>query len=294
MNKEIVYLEQDDPHTTLTTWIYKAFWMAHKAIELGKTPYINWHQNGGCLRDLIDKRKFAEMPNMYNWYFKQPFTDIPGERKEAWVWEKVKWGADITDDNRLMNKPVNEMRDFFQKYLIFNDVVDTRGQALVDKYGIDFSKTIGITVRGTDNVTDGRFRIPIERYYKWIDKALMEIPDAKIVCTAEEAGHLAPLLVRYPQAIVIDEFRSSPPGSLHNPERNVLNDGRSGFERGMQPALMVWLFSKCAWYIKNRSSTGAVASWLSDGNIVCLGHAETLNYDKLDNMDEFKGERIPI
>lgn len=294
MNKHVVYLEQDDPWTTLTTWIYKAFWMAHRAEDLGRTPYINWYKDGGFLQPYFDKKKFSEIPNAYEWYFIQPLTDSPGERKEVWTWEHKGWGADITDDNILMHKPIEYMGDYFKKNLHFNSTVNERGVELAKKYGIDFSKTIGVTWRGTDNVTDGRITMPIERYYKWIDKALEEIPDAKIVCTAEEDGVLEPLLQRYPQAFIVSEFKSSPKGSLHNPERNVLHDGRSGFERGLQPALMVWLFSKCAWYIKNRSSTGAVASWLSDGNIVCLGHEETLSYFKMDNLDEFKGIRYDI
>jgi hypothetical protein len=57
---------------------------------------------------------------------------------------------------------------------------------------------------------------------------------------------------------------------------------------------MVWLFSKCAHYIKNRSSTGAVASWLSDGRIVNIAHSETLNYDKLDNEVEIEGIKYPL
>ncbi len=117
-----------------------------------------------------------------------------------------------------------------------------------------------------------------------------QIPDAKIACTAEESEILEPLFKRYPQAFLIEEFYQVPKGSKHNPERI---SPMSGFERGMQPALMVWLFSKCAWLIKNRASTSAVASWLSDGEIVNINHTEILGFPPHIDGVEYKGELYP-
>lgn len=277
--KKTIYLVQDDPFTTLTTWIYKAFWMMHKAEELGHIPYINWH-SAGCLEVYRDAQKFSQIPNMYDWYFEQPFTTTPQPATGqdcVWKWEAPNgWGAGIVDDNILMNQPLKYLKDYFKKHLKFNDETNRRGQLLVDKYKIDFKNTIGITWRGTDNVTDGRPRLPIEAYYPFIDEILAKNPDMRIMCTAEEQGILEPLFARYPNAFNIEEFISVPNGTRVNPERVA---SVSGYEKGLQPALMVWLFSKCNSYIKNRSSTGAVASWLSDGNIICLGHEQTLSYN---------------
>lgn len=287
----MIYLEKTDIHATLTTWIYCAFWQMWSAEQQGKDVYINWSE-GKCLIDLTDKNKFREISNLYEWYFVQPKYTLgtkvfSNNDIEFWTWENWK----DTQPIPFMAQPLSVIKDYYKKNLIFNETVNKRGQEIVDKYGIDFSKTIGITWRGTDNVTDGRVTMPIEKYYKYIDMALEQIPDARIMCTAEETEVLQPLLNKYPQAFNIDEFYSSPKGSLQNPERHI---PLSGFERGLQPVLMVWLFSKCAWYIKNRSSTGAVASWLSDGQIVCLGHAETLNYDKMDNEVEINGKRYEL
>lgn len=287
----MIYLEKQDYYATLTTWLYCAFWQIWSAEKEGKNVYINW-EKGKCLIDLSDDEKFKEIPNMYDWYFIQhKYNKYVVEQKnnviETWIWEKWEDKQPIS----LMSQPLSVIKQFYKRNLHFNEYVNKRGQEIVDKYQIDFSKTIGITWRGTDNVTDGRVTMPIEKYYKYIDMALEQIPDARIMCTAEETEVLQPLLNKYPQAFNIDEFYSSPKGSLQNPERHI---PLSGFERGLQPVLMVWLFSKCAWYIKNRSSTGAVASWLSDGQIVCLGHAETLNYDKMDNEVEINGKRYEL
>lgn len=283
---KVIFIEKTDIHATLCTWIYCAMWQAWAAEQQGYDYYVNWPDNripGRCLRDLIDKEQFKKQPNSFEWYFKQPH----GEKKypvpvNVWTWERWKDPSPVP----FMSQPLSVIKDYYKKNLIFSDVVNERGEALVKKYNIDFSNTIGITWRGTDIYLDGRFRTPIERYYKHIDNFIEENNSLRIACTAEEDGILEPLLKRYPQAFKIDEFYQAPLGSLHNPERF---SPMSGFERGLQPALMVWLFSKCAYYIKNRSSTGAVASWLSDGFIINIGHPETLGYENQFDKDEIKG-----
>lgn len=280
----MIYLEKNDIYATLTTWIYCHFWMKWAMEQQGKESYINWPK-GKFLIDLEDKKKFNECENAYEWYFKQSRNIAVVEQTLTWE----KW-ADPSPVP-FMSQPLQVIKDYYKKHLHFNDETNKRGQLLVSKYNIDFTNTIGITWRGTDAKTDGRVRLPIEVYFRFIDEILEKNPTARIMCTAEEESILDPLLAKYQQAFKIEEFYSSPLGHAQNPERF---SPLSGYERGLQPVLMVWLFSKCAWYIKNRSSTGAVASWLSSGKIINIAHAETLNYDKLDNEVEIEGIRYPL
>ncbi len=280
-----IYIEKDDPHTTLTTWIYCAFWMMCTAEQLGCKSYINWKRQG-CLQMYVDNEMFNKIPNMYEWYFEQPMIN-GSTPDEVWKWEGWRDPVPVS----LMSQPLSIMKAYFKKYLKFNAITNSRGEALVKKYNIDFKNTIGITWRGTDNVTDGRPRLPIETYFPFIDEIIEKNPGMRIMCTAEEQGILIPLFARYPQAFNIDEFISAPKGSLRNPE---VTSNVSGYERGLQPALMVWIFSKCAHYIKNRSSTGAVASWISDGRIVCIGHEETLSYNLSYDYVEIQGKKYTL
>jgi hypothetical protein len=289
---KVIYLEKTDAAATLTTWIYCAFAQMYAAEQLGHDVYIHWpdgRQPGRCLQPYIDKEKFKEEPNMYNWFFNQPKSgQTCKEFSGLWTWET---DGDKMEGHSLMSQPLSAIRDYYKKHLHFNDTVNQRGQAIVDKYGIDFSNTIGITWRGTDNVTDGRPRLSIGAYFPFIDDILKDNPNMRIMATSEEETILDPLLERYPNAFKIEEFYSSPYGHPHNPERF---SPRSGFERGLQPALMVWLFSKCAHYIKNRSSTGAVASWLSNGRIVSLGHPENLGFPANNDFAEIEGQLYPL
>ncbi len=279
-----IYLEKNDIHCTLTTFLYCHFWEMYSAEQLGYKAYINWFQGGGFLQSYHDSEMFAKFPNAYDWYFKQPmFSEVPN-RDETWTWENWKDPIPVS----LMAQPLSVMKEYFKRHLHFNDETNRRGQLLVDKYNIDFKKTIGITWRGTDIYLDGRPRIPIEVYFPFIDEILEKEPDLRLACTAEEESILDPLFARYPNAFKIEEFISSPFQSQHNPERF---SSVSGYERGLQPALMVWLFSKCAHYIKNRSSTGAVASWLSDGRIISIGHPENLGFPANTNDVEIEGKK---
>lgn len=285
--KKLIYLEKNDIHSTLTTWLYCHFWMMWAAEQQGFNSYINW-PIGKSLRSYEDLKMFEQCENMYNWYFKQPMQprDLTPIH-EVRTWESYADPSPVP----FMAQPLQVIKDYYKKNLHFNEETNRRGQSIVDKYGIDFSRTIGITWRGTDIYLDGRPRIPIERYYKWIDQILESNPDFRIACTAEEQSILDPLLARYPNAFLIEEFYQAPLNGKNNPERF---SPLSGYERGLQPVLMVWLFSKCAHYIKNRSSTGAVASWLSDGRIVNIAHEEILSYLKMDDEVEIEGVKYPL
>jgi hypothetical protein len=285
---QVVYLEKNDIHCTLTTYLYCHFWQMWAAEQMGHEVYIHWPK-GLFLESYEDQEKFVETPNAYLWYFRQPKVQFPPPQNECetWLWEKWADPSPIP----FMAQPLSVIKDYYKKNLIFNDTVNERGQALVDKYNIDFSKTIGVTWRGTDVYLDSRPRVPIEVYFPFIDELMQKEPDLRIAATAEEETILDPLLARYPNAFRIDEFISSPFESKHNPER--LSEV-SGFERGLQPALMVWLFSKCAHYIKNRSSTGAVASWLSSGRIVSIFHPENLGFPANTNTVEIEGKQYSV
>lgn len=280
-----VCLEKNDIHSTLTTWLYCHFWMMWAAEQQGMDAYIHWPTKK-FLQSYEDSNKFKQIPNAYDWFFVQPKMQT-NNTSEVWTWETWKDPSPVS----FMAQPLSVIKDYYKKHLHFNEETNKRGQQIADKYKINFAETIGVTWRGTDIYLDGRPRISIETYFPFIDEILEKNPNFRIMATAEEESILDPLLARYTQAFKIEEFISSPFESKHNPERlsNV-----SGYERGLQPALMVWLFSKCAHYIKNRSSTGAVASWLSEGRIVNIFHPENLGFPANTNTVEIEGRQYSV
>ncbi len=266
-----VYLEKRDVAATLAAWVYCAMWQLYAAKMTGRVGYIHWPRDPAkAIQTHFDSAVFDRLPNMFDWYFEQPTwreVSLP-LCEEVWVWEQ---GVPELGVHHLMQQSLADIKAFYRENCRFSADVCARGKSLVAKRGVDFSNTIGVTWRGTDSVTDGRPYLSIETYFPFIDDILAERPGMCIVATAEEEGVLDPLLARYPQAVVLDEFVSVPRGSRLSPE---WSGNLSGHERGMQPALMMWFFSKCAYYVKNRSNTGLVASWLSEGRSICLAHPE--------------------
>jgi hypothetical protein len=294
-----IYLEKTDIGATLTTWVYCAMWQLYTLEHLGHRAYINWPRDR--LRWLgahWDDTQFANQPNAFEWYFEQPhFTHGERPRRElTWTWEPphdatIHQLAAALGTHPLYTTPDN-IRSFYKKNVRLNTVVRARGDALMARYQLDPAHTLAVAWRGTDCVLDGRPRLPIEVYFPFIDEILANDPGLRILATAEEQGILSPLLTRYPQAFTIAEWMAAPHGAKDNPEK--IFTSTPGFERGMQPALMVYILSRCRYLIKNRASVTSVASWLSDGHIVCLAHPENLGHGFDLTKAEIKGQLYPL
>src|SRR5688572_30807450 len=165
----MIYLEKNDIHSTLTTWLYCHFWMMWSFEQRGINEiYIHWPK-GKSLKSYEDLNKFYECENMYEWYFNQPKSNGDLNKFEnTYTWEH--WIDPVSPS--FMSQPLSVIKDYYKKNLHFNEETNKRGQEIVNRYNIDFSKTIGITWRGTDIYLDGRPRIPIERYFRFIDELL--------------------------------------------------------------------------------------------------------------------------
>jgi hypothetical protein len=134
---------------------------------------------------------------MFEWYFLQPRVTAPPPRSRVWTWQTPEDGVSYSD---FLSLPIGAIKAFYQANLRFNTEVEGRGSQIAQKYNVDFSKTIGVTWRGTDCVTDGRPYMPIETYFPFLDDILEGEPDLRIAATAEEQGILDALLKQKPVA----------------------------------------------------------------------------------------------
>lgn len=264
-----VLLEKSDTAATLSTWLYCAMWQLYTVEKMGDVGYVNWpNQKNRSLLPHQDPAAFARCPNMFEWYFEQPQLKVhPGGTARVMEWER----SPELGTYPLMSLPLADIKAWYQSHLLFN--VDARAWAdrLISKYAIDFDKTIGVQWRGCDSVDDGRPRLAIELYFPYLDAILEKEPDLRIFATAEETTVVDKILARYPNAFTIPEFFSAPWGyKLHSEFVNPA----SGYERGMQTCGLLQLLSRCKHLVKNRSNMSYTASYLSNGNIVCIQHPE--------------------
>lgn len=269
-----VYLEKSDIGATLSTWFYCAMWQLYSAEQSGHQGYIHWPQGPGVpmpgvgpMRSLEphqDPAAFARQPNMFEWYCVQPRWKGPGlpPRELTWVFENT---PELSINPHCLG--LDFARSWYQNNLIWNQDVINRAESIIQKYGIDFSNTLGLSWRGCDSVMDGRPRQPIETYFPHIDAILEKEPNLRIFATAEETSVVDKVKARYPNVFEITEFFSAPWGYTGHSE--YVNPS-TGYERGMQTCCMIYILSRCKHYIKNRSSQSYVAAWLSKGNVICM------------------------
>ena len=252
-----VYLERKDLGASLSSWITTAMNALNAAFAEGLTGYIHWPEHR-CPSAYHDREAFARCPNMFEWYFDQPWCQA--ERPSAtpiWVYE---------DSHAITSRhPIDDFSAFYRHYLLFNNDVAARLDALLTRYGLRPEHAIAVSWRGTDNVIDGRPRTPIEKYFPVIDAILEAEPDIAIVAKPEERGATETLLHRYPKAIVPSEFFIADAG-----EKQMQDwvSPASGYERGMQAVLLILLFSKCKYLLKNNANLSDIATRLSVGKVI--------------------------
>ncbi len=289
-----VYIEKRDIGGTLSNWVYCGLWQMYAAEKHGLNAYIHWpHDRQRALEYYFDDKKFKEMQNMWDWYFEQPLFDEPPPRNKVWTWED---GVDVSKQwgDHCLYGPVSQIKAFYRKNLRFNAAVREYGDSIINKYGIDFGKTMGVMWRGTESIHDGRPRMPIETYFPFIDDVLNKEPELRIMVTAEEETIMEPLKRRYPKAFEISELFMSPFMAQKRGSNPEHYSKLPGYMRGMQPALLMYLFSKCKHLIKNRSTTSSIAGWLSTGRIVSLAHPENLGHGFDLSKAEICGEIVPL
>lgn len=266
-----VLLEKSDTYATLSTWLYCAMWQLYSVEKLGMKGYVNWPNNPK--RSLMahqDKAAFARQPNMFEWWFVQPqLKEHPGAGTRVLEWETMT----ETGVHPLMSLPLAEIKAWYRANLLFNDAAKAWAQQIVDKYGIDFNKLVSTQWRGCDSVDDGRRRVPIEEYFPHLDALLDQDRDLRIFATAEETTIVDKIIQRYGSRTVftIPEFFSAPLGYTKHSE--FVNPA-SGYERGMQTCGLLQILSQSKHLVKNRSNMSYTASYLSQNNIICIGHPE--------------------
>jgi hypothetical protein len=252
-----VKLERRDRGSSISSWIALAMNALNAAFAEGMVGYIHWPELKSP-RAYYDAAAFRRRANMFDWYFDQPWcTDAGATSDETWVFE---------DAHRLIERyPIANVSTFFRQHLVFNADVVGRLDALLARYSLAPARAIAIAWRGTDNVTDGRARVPIESFFPAIDRILDAEPDLAIVAKPEERGAAEALLRRYPHAIVPAEFFMADTGATSMQD---WISPASGYERGMQAALMILLFSKCRYLLKNNANLSDIATRLSFGHVI--------------------------
>ena len=251
-----VNLERTELRASLSSWITSAMNALNAAAHEWLIGYIHWPRHR-CPKAYDDDEAFARCPNMFEWYFDQPCCRAHPSTAPIWPFED--------SHPRITKHPMVDDGAFYRRHLLFNRNVTDRFESLVASHGLRLGETIAVSWRGTDNVADGRPRVPIEQYFPVIDRILEVEPDLAVFVKAEEQGATDTLLRRYPNAITVPEFFSARAGE------SQMQDWVSpapGYERGMQVALLILLFSRCKFLLKINANLSDIAARLSSGTVI--------------------------
>ena len=251
-----VNLERTELRASLSSWINSAMNALNAASREGLTGYIHWPQHR-CPKAYHDSEAFARCPNMFEWYFHQACCRAHPSTAPIWAYE---------DSHPVITRhPIADYRAFFRQHLLFNRDVTERLENLVARHGLCLDNTIAVSWRGTDNVIDGRPRVTIEQYFPVIDRILEVARDFDLFVKAEEQGATDTLLRRYPKAIALPEYFTASAGET---QMQDWVSPASGYERGMQVVLLILLFSKCKFLLKNNANLSDIATRLSFGRVI--------------------------
>ncbi len=277
---KIVYLEKRDVGATMTCWLNCLMWLDWSAQNEGLVGYFNWPKESH-IWPLNDPEMFAREPNMFNWFFLQPNQDkldqlgfpagqVP-RSDVRWMWE----------EESSMPKGVPgiwpmgpKTYPWYSRLKIRPEIV-ARADALVQKYGLDLSNTIGISRRGCEARLDeerDHASETIESYFPELDRLMAAEPGLKIFATAEEQGDAEKVGARYPGTVIMSEFWTVPAGygsTPGRPEHSGWCNPVSGYERGVLTCLLISILSRCKYYVRNKSNMSYVAGWIKgpEGNI---------------------------
>jgi hypothetical protein len=253
---QCVSLERVDLRASLSSWITTAMTSLNAAFQEGFGGYINWPRprSPAAYRDA---NAFARCPNMFEWYFCQPSCEACPPGAPAWVYE--------ASQAVIGRHSIADKRTFYRRHLLFNTDVTSRMEDLLRKHRIRPENTIAVSWRGTDSVVDGRLRTPIEKYFPVIDGILEAEPEAVIFAKPEERGAAEALLRRYERTIIPSEFFTAKTGETRM--QDWLSSA-TGFERGMQVLLLILVFARCKYLLRNLANLSEIASHLSDGKVI--------------------------
>eukprot|EP00965_Chrysotila_dentata_P042325 1404438-Pleurochrysis_carterae.AAC.1 len=124
--------------------------------------------------------------------------------------------------------------------------------ALIAEWRARAPRLLGVHLRGTDKVTHPK--IPLERYYRYVDAYLLANPSALIVLCTDDASYYHAFVTRYKSRVVSR--------GVGYKTRNVVRDPAiSRAVKGKEAVVDALLLAHCDFLLKGTSSLAEFAIW---------------------------------
>ncbi len=256
---------------SLASYISTMLSMVHSAQLNGHRAWVDWRgQPAGLYRDAG-----PDLPeNQWLWWLEQPMVAEAPLAAPLWVYEDPAWRAQcpIAGDlpwNAQTAEAIARLRAIVPSLLKIQERVRLLGDGLFARHGLDPAKAVAISIRGTDKHAEAH-AAPAEAYVPVLERLQAQHPGLALWVQAEEAAANAWIRGRFPGAMVMEEFYQvgAAPGFIGSGRMADRTNPKSGYARGLDAVLLLYLFSRCAVLVKNASNLGDLAAGLSTGEIV--------------------------
>jgi len=267
--KKIIRVVRPTNNFTLFSNVFSSLSVVYLAELHGHLAYVDWSGElaPSVYQDIDAISKFG--PNIWDWYFEQPHCISSDDTiSDTWIFvdgeHKEYFKYDYFTPEDMAHK-----RSIFPRLLRPLKAVHDLAYSLFKEYGIDPSKTVAVQFRGNDSLHDTipsrKGRPTLSHYYGIINEVLGRNPGFRIWIQTDDAEISNDFIKKYPDSVKVKYFET-----IHHAS-NLYTDlvsPKPGYQRGLDPAAMMVMLSRCAVMIKSVSNLADIAAALGNGEII--------------------------
>jgi len=101
--------------------------------------------------------------------------------------------------------PLQDLRPLLEKYFTIAPVVVEREAALIQQYGLDFAKTIGVRYRGNDKIKETKLA-PYELFFQKAEELLQRHPGMRFLVQTDELEFRDEFCARFPNSVYFESL----------------------------------------------------------------------------------------
>lgn len=253
---------------TLFSNAFSAISLVCQAEKEGALAVVDWTEEYSPIVYRDPEASALIGPNIWEWYFEQPHG-LPIGTPYNHVWEFSDDGNNgFLKYDHFSPENLALKRSVFPRLLRPVCAVTHLADKLLKEYRINPENTVAVQFRGNDSLHDTipsrKGRKTLEHYYAVIDEAISRHPGFKVWIQTDDVSICADFMRRYPQSVRVNYFEQ-----LSSPNQYTDRcSPKSGYDRGLDPAAMMVMLSRCAVMVKSVSNLADVAAALGTGEII--------------------------
>lgn len=226
------------------------------AAEKGCIPVVDFENYHTQYNDIVNGEK-----NSWNFYFTQPtevtLSEVYNSKNVILSGLEIQWYRPSLFVKKFDDVSLSQIHKFIFNKFTFNDVVLASVNSETENIGLDFEKTLGLYLRGTDYVALKPSGHPVQPTVDQADKMvksfLQKYEISNIFLVTEDEIIFKTIKERYGSICVVasfDSFITNYRGKKFLSHDKSINElGKSPYKRGLNYLVKIIMLSKCKYLI---------------------------------------------